>query len=68
MNRILLELRDLPNGTSTRSLSEDIGSLDLHRDEYVFFSPVQIDLEINKSERDIAITGGVRSLPAALCG
>ena len=67
MNRILLELRDLPNGTSTRSLSEDIGSLDLHRDEYVFFSPVQIDLEINKSERDIAITGGVTVPVQAEC-
>jgi len=57
MNRILLKLKDIPSGTSVLSLSEDVESLELQRDEYVFYSPVKIDLEVDKSEQGIMIAG-----------
>ncbi|MCK4545867.1 MAG: DUF177 domain-containing protein [Candidatus Eisenbacteria sp.] len=59
MGKFVLDLRDLKDGKSTRSLVGDVESLDLSRDEYVFHSPVRVELEVTRSEYEISVVGEI---------
>ena len=59
MGKFVLDLRDLKDGKSTRSLVGDVESLDLSRDEYVLHSPVRVELEVTRSEYEISVVGEI---------